>query len=137
MSEETGGSEHISPGLDNVVLVTIIPLIALIFGIFYKKNYDKDGFNQVLIQLWGIVKDVDNVFSKPGAEEKYKKLIDSEGINGAKKLVALAQAQQLIPKKGQSLAKKIAGGLDNALELAITAFKAGAIIVPAAKKIFK
>lgn len=134
---EDGGSAHISPGLDSAMTYTIIPLVLLIFALVYKKQYDKEGFQRALVQLWGVIKDIDNVFSAPGADVKYSKIIESDGINGAKKLLAKATAQQTLPRKSVNILTKVAGSLDSAIELAITTFKAGSVIIPAIKKLFK
>lgn len=116
------GSANISGTVDTMVSVAIIPLIAIILGLI-KKSWDKNRFTTILLKLWGLIKDCDNYFANPGTELKIR--IETEGVHKAKKDWVIAEARKTLREPEISLVKKKAGGLGNAVELAITLFKYG------------
>ena len=132
---ETGGEPpggKISPAIDNVVTVTIIPLLVLVIGLFWK-SFDKNRFTMLLLQLWGLIKDADNFFAFPDAAQK--RLIEANGINAAKKLWVAEQAVKSIRQEDVTYLKKKTGSLGNAIELAINIFKTGAGAISLGKKV--
>ena len=128
--EPPGGK--ISPAIDNVVTVTIIPLLVLVIGLL-RKSFDKNRFTMLLLQLWGLIKDADNFFAFPDAAQK--RLIEANGINAAKKLWVAEQAVKSIRQEDVTYLKKKTGSLGNAIELAINIFKTGAGAISLGKKV--
>lgn len=136
LSDVKGGEASpggkISPAIDNVVTATIIPLVVLVIGLFWK-SFDKNRFTMLLLQLWGLIKDADNFFAFPDAAQK--RLIEANGINAAKKLWVAEQAVKSIRQEDVAYLKKKTGSLGNAIELAINIFKTGAGAISLGKKV--
>lgn len=128
--EPPGG--YISPAIDNVVSVTIIPLLVLVVGLFWK-GFDKNRFTKLLLQLWGLIKDADNFFAYPDAAQK--RLIEDNGLNAAKKIWVAEQAIKSIDPGDVTYLKKKTGSLGNAIELAINVFKFGGTVFGLGKKV--
>lgn len=135
-AEKAGGGEppggHISPAIDSMVTVTIIPLLVLIVGLFWK-GFDKNRFTKLLLQLWGLIKDADNFFTHPDPQQK--RLIDDNGLNAAKKIWVEQQAKREMPASSIEYLKKKTGSLGNAIEMAINVFKFGGTIFGVGKKL--
>lgn len=133
--EDQEGSAHISATVDKTVTLYLIPLLGLILYMIFKKS-EQSAWMRLLYKLWDLAKDTDNVFAA-GISSRHKSQVDLLGINAAKKQYTLEAANNLISPSDKALANKKAGGLSGALEVALTLFKSAAIIVPAAKQIFK
>lgn len=135
-SEIQGGEDppggYISPAIDGMVKVTIIPLLVLVLGLFWK-GFDKNRFTKLLLQLWGLIKDADNFFTHPNSE--MKNMIELSGLNAAKKMWVTEQAVKTINPDDVSYLKKKTGSLGNAIELAINVFKTGAGAIAFGKKV--
>lgn len=136
LSEVKGGEAspggHISPAIDGIVTATIIPLLVLLVGLFWR-SFDKNRFTQLLLGLWSLIKDADNFFAFPNAEQK--RLIEDNGLNAAKKLWVAEQAVKAFKPEDVSYLKKKTGSIGNAIELAINVFKYGSTVFSVGKKL--
>lgn len=136
LSDVKGGEASpggkISPAIDGIVTATIIPLLVLLVGLFWK-SFDKNRFTQLLLGLWSLIKDADNFFAFPNAEQK--RLIEDNGLNAAKKLWVAEQAVKAFKPEDVSYLKKKTGSIGNAIELAINVFKYGSTVFSVGKKL--
>jgi hypothetical protein len=120
-SEPTPGSttKHIPDSTNTLVVVYLIPLLGLILALVFKK--DKDQLSGILLDIWNIIKDVDNLFDSESKTTIVRQALQnsSNNINIAKKEVSKTLIQQTLPVVKVSKIKAIYGSLDNAIEKAM------------------
>ncbi len=117
-------TKHIPDSTNTLVVVYLIPLLGLILALVFKK--DKDQLSGILLDIWNIIKDVDNLFDSESKTTIVRQALQnsSNNINIAKKEVSKVLIQQSLPEAKQNKIKSIYGSVDAAIEKAMWVGKA-------------
>ena len=123
-SEQAKGS--ITPTVNGIVLNILIPILVLVFGLIWK-NYDKVAFERLLLRIWDIVKDTDNLFhAKDGGNITSLEphgLTKQYGLQAAKKVFTLQKMKaEFTPEEVGKIEKRL-GSLSAAVEFVMSAVK--------------
>ena len=132
-SEPDEGSAHISPSLDRFINTYLIPMLVVVFGLFWRK-VQKERLTKILFMGYNLWKEVDNMFASTPVINEYQAQIDAKGIFAVKKQKTVELINRNFSQPQLSLATKVAGNIPAFVELINTAFKVGS---PLAGKLLK